>query len=69
MLTDRGSRLAIDSRLLAGPVRPLYDLALPDPELELHHWDAHHRLHLASAWSLDQEKCRIPGKENGCDRC
>jgi hypothetical protein len=69
MLTDRGSRLAIDPRLLTGSVRSLYDLALPNPQLEFDYRDAHHRLHLASAWSVDQEECRISREEDGCDRC
>jgi len=69
MLTYRGSRLAIDSRLLTGSVRSVYDLAVPNPQLEFDYRDAHHRVYFASAWSLDQEECRIPGKENGCHRC
>jgi hypothetical protein len=69
MLTDRGSRLAIDPRILTGSIRSLYDLALPNPQLEFDYWNAHDRLHFASAWSVDQEECRVPGKENGCHRC
>jgi hypothetical protein len=69
MLTDRGSRLAIDPRILTGSIRSLYDPALPNPQLEFDHRNAHHRLHLASTWIVDQEECRISGKENGCDRC
>lgn len=65
MLTDRGSRLAIDPRILTGSVRSLYDLALPNPELEFDHRNAHHRLHLAFTWSVDQEECRIPRQEDG----
>lgn len=66
-LTSRGSRLAIDSGVLACSVRIVHCAALPNLELEFHHRHGHYDLYSPTTRSFDQEERRVSAKEDGRD--